>query len=372
MIRRLLLLPAASALLLVSPGRAAPAEPSSAGVLALMERAADWQLAHPRSDIKGEGKPDGWVNAAFYAGVMALARDSASPRFHDAMVKMGEENKWQPAARIYHADDHAVSQTYLELYLQHRDPRMLAPTQERFDYILAHPKDDNLDFDKAKNPDRLDRWSWCDALFMAPPAWVRLWQATGRQAYLDFALTKWWVTSDFLYDKEEHLYFRDSSIFDKREKNGRKVFWSRGNGWVMAGLIRVVERLPADHPARARLLQQFREMAAKIITCQQPDGLWRASLLDAAAYPMQESSGSGFYCYALAWGVNEGILPREPYAAAALNAWQALAGFVTPEGRLTHVQPIGFTPVTFDENSTEPFGVGAFLLAGSEIRRLVR
>ena len=157
--------------LAVSGSTRAAVVAENGAVLDLMERVADWQLAHP----KPKEKPDDWINAAFYAGVMALARDSASPRFIDAMLAMGEANHWQLAERPYHADDHAVGQTYLELYLRHRDARLIAPTQERFDFILAHPKDNNLDFDGAKNPDRLDRWSWCDSLFMAPPAWVRLW-----------------------------------------------------------------------------------------------------------------------------------------------------------------------------------------------------
>jgi unsaturated rhamnogalacturonyl hydrolase len=342
------------------------ARADESAVLPLMERVADWQLANP----KPKEKVDGWVNAAFYAGVMALARDSASPRFHDAMMKMSEANHWKPAERIYHADDHAVGQTYLDLYLQHRDPKMLAPTQERFDYILAHPKDDNLSFDKTKNPDRLDRWSWCDALFMSPPAWARLWKATGKQAYLDFAVKKWWVTSDYLYDKEEHLYFRDSSLFGKTEKNGRKVFWSRGNGWVLGGLVRMLELLPADHPSRPRFEQQFREIAEKVLSLQPADGFWRSSLLDPDSYPMQETSGTGFNCYAFAWGINHGLLDRARFEPATRRAWAALVSCVKADGKLTHVQPVGFTPVTFDPESTEPFGVGAFLLAGSEVRRL--
>jgi unsaturated rhamnogalacturonyl hydrolase len=343
------------------------AQPTQGQVLQLMERAADWQLAHPSE----KWSPLLWHNAAFYTGVMALAGVSESPRFHDAMMALGETHGWQLAPRIYHADDHAVGQTYAELYLKHREARMIAPMRERFDYILANAPDDNLEFDRRKNPSRLDRWSWCDALFMAPPAWIRLWQATGDQRYLDFAVAKWWVTSDFLYDQAEHLYFRDSTIFEKREPNGKKVFWSRGNGWVMGGLVRMLQHLPAGHPSRPRFVAQFQEMAAAVLRCQQPDGLWRASLLDATAYPMQETSGSAFFCYALAWGVNEGLLPREPYAAAAKRTWTALEGFVQPDGKLTHVQPVGFTPVTFDANHTEPYGVGALLLAGSEIHRLV-
>jgi rhamnogalacturonyl hydrolase YesR len=338
-------------------------------VLALMERAADWQLAHPKPE-KGEGKPDGWINAAFYAGAMALARDSASPRFHDAMMRMAEANQWKPASRIYHADDHAVCQTYLDLYLQHHEARMLAPTQERFDYILAHRAVTPLDFDKKKNPKSQERWSWCDSLFMSPPAWLRLWRATGDKRYLDFAVEEWWVTSDYLYDKEEHLYFRDSSLFEKREKNGQKIFWGRGNGWVLGGLVRMLELLPADHPSRPRFEQQFREMADKVLTLQQADGFWRASLLDPDSYPMQETSGTGFHCYAFAWGINHGLLDRTRFEPAVRRAWAALAGCVNADGKLTHVQPVGFTPVTFDSESNEPFGTGAFLLAGSEVRRL--
>jgi unsaturated rhamnogalacturonyl hydrolase len=335
-------------------------------VLTLMERAADWQLAN----LNPKQRPNGWENAAFYAGVMALARDSASPRFHDAMMKMGGDNQWMPAPRPYHADDHAVSQTYLDLYLQHRDPRMLAPTKERFDWILANRAVTPLSFDKKVNPKSQERWSWCDALFMAPPAWARLWQATGNAAYLDFAVAEWWFTSDYLYDKEEHLYFRDSSLFEKREQNGRKIFWSRGNGWVMAGLVRMLELLPADHASRPRFVAQFREMADKIVTCQQADGFWRASLLAPEHYPMQETSGTGFYCYALAWGVNQGLLDRAKFEPSVRRAWAALASCVNADGKLTHVQPVGFTPVTFDPQWNEAFGTGAFLLAGSEVRRL--
>ena len=352
-----------ASLLFVPPGRGV--EPLRSEVLGVMERAADWQLAHPAS-----WKADEWQNGAFYTGVMALAGLSASPRFHDAMVAVGEKQKWQLGPRAYHADDHCIGQMYAELFVRDGHPAMIAPLRSAFDFILTHRATGSLEFDRKASPWSQDRWSWCDALFMSPPAWVRLWMATGDHRYLDFAVEEWWATSDFLYDQEEHLYARDSSILPKREKNGAKIFWSRGNGWVMGGLVRMLQLLPADHPSRPRFEQQFREMAAKVLACQQPDGLWRASLLDPASYPMQETSGSGFYCYALAWGVNAGLLPREAYAPAVRRTWMALTGFIQPDGKLTHVQPVGFTPVTFDEAHTEPYGVGAFLLAGSEVCRL--
>jgi rhamnogalacturonyl hydrolase YesR len=113
-------------------------------------------------------------------------------------------------------------------------------------------------------------------------------------------------------------------------------------------------------------------MADKILGCQQPDGLWRASLLDPADYPLKETSGSGFYCYALAWGINQGIVDRTRFEPAVLNAWRGLTACVTEGGRLTHVQPIGADPKQFDQAATETYGVGAFLLAGSEVYRLLQ
>ena len=341
-----------------------------ATVLDISERVADWQLANPSK----RWEPTLWTQAAFYAGAMALGDVSRSPRFHEAMMRMGETCGWKLCdyhKSPYNADDHCIGQTYAELYLRHRDPKMLAAMIERFDFVLAHPKDNNLVFDRTLNPDWRNTWSWCDALFMGPPAWLRLSAATGKKAYLDFAMEKWWKTSDFLYDPEEHLYFRDSTFFAKREANGKKIFWSRGNGWVLAGLVRVLQFLPADHPARSRFERQFREMADRVLACQQADGLWHASLLDPANYPLKETSGSGFFTYGLAWGVNQGLLDRAKFEPAVQKAWQALVGCVSPDGRLTHVQPGGGSPREFDENSTEVYGVGAFLLAGSEVYRMV-
>jgi rhamnogalacturonyl hydrolase YesR len=334
-------------------------------VLTVMQHVADWQLAHPSGH-----KPTDWTQGAGDAGMMALAGISGDAKYRDAMLAVGQSTQWKPGPRKYHADDHAVGQTYCELYFLYRDPRMIAPLRERFDDILAHPSDTpNLDIKLPKGKSQ-ERWSWCDALFMAPPAWARLYYATGDKRYLDFAVTEWWRTSDYLYDTNEHLYFRDSSYFDKREANGQKIFWSRGNGWVMAGLVRVLQYLPMHHPARARFERQFKDMAAKILTCQQPDGLWRASLLDPESYPLKETSGSGFYTYALAWGVNQGLLDRATYEPAVRKAWAALVACVDVDGKLTHVQPIGADPKKFKEDATEVYGVGAFLLAGSEVYRM--
>lgn len=330
-----------------------------------MERVADWQLAHPSNH-----KPVQWTQGAGYTGFMALADISKNSKYREAMLHMGERNDWKLGTRLYDADDHVVGQTYCELYLQSPDPKMIEPMRATFDRILAHPREfPTLDFTQEGVR---DLWSWCDSLFMGPPAWVRLWKATGDERYLTFAVTNWWRTSDYLYDTNAHLFFRDSTYFAKREANGQKIFWSRGNGWVMGGLVRVLEFLPRDHPSRGRFEQQFKEMADAVLQCQQPDGLWRASLLDPESYPLKETSGSGFYAYAFAWGINQKLLDRARFEPAARKAWTALVDCVDEDGKLTHVQPIGADPKHFDQTATEIYGVGAFLLAGSEMYRLVK
>jgi len=336
-----------------------------AEALNAMERVADWQLLHPDTNSAA-----GWIQAAGDAGIMALAAISRESKYHEAMLALGDTNKWAIGPHIYNADHQCIGQTWTELYLRYRDPTMLAPLIEKFDSILAHPSDATLDFKQPRSK-ALEVWSWCDSLFMGPPTWIRLYTATGDARYLDFAVTNWWRTADFLYDTNEHLFFRDSTYFDKREANGKKVFWSRGNGWVMAGLVRVLQFLPMNHPGRPRFEQLFKEMAGRVLSCQQSDGLWHSSLLDPEDYPLEETSGSGFFTYAFAWGVNQGLLERTKFESPVEKAWTALVGCVDADGKLTHVQPVGADPKKFDADSTAPFGVGAFLLAGSEVYKMV-
>jgi len=353
----------------LQPSASTTAQPSlpitPEAVLKSLERVANWQLTHP-----GTPPTDGWIQAAGQAGMMALAGISGDTKYRDAMQTMAEANGWKPGPHVYDADDHCVGQTYVGLYFLYREPRMITPLKDRFDAILARPSGvRSLEYTNPRSSAR-ENWSWCDSLFMGPPTWLRLCAATGEEKYLDFAVTNWWRTTEFLYDKEEHLFFRDSTFFKKREANGKKVFWSRGNGWVIAGLVRSLQYLPANHPDRPRFEQLFKELSWKILECQQPDGLWHASLLDPASYPLPETSGSGFHTYALAWGVNQGLLERSKFEPAIRKAWTALLGCVAPDGKLTHVQPVGADPKNFAAQSTEPYGVGAFLLAGSEVYRM--
>jgi unsaturated rhamnogalacturonyl hydrolase len=346
-----------------APASAARNGTSPQAILTVMKSVADWQLTHPSPSAE-RYKENMWTWGAFYAGVMALDDIADTRKYHDAMVAVGKKFEWQPAPRPYHADDQVVGQMYLELAMKDHNPAMYKPTQEKLDNILAHPSADELDFAKKG---KADRWWWCDALFMGPPTWARMYKATGDKKYLEFIDKEWWATSDYLYDKDEHLYYRDSRYFTQKEANGKKIFWGRGNGWVMGGLARVLEMMPPSHPTRGKYEQQFKEMAAKVASLQQPDGLWRASLLDPDSYPLKETSGSGFYTYALAWGINHGLLDRAQYGPVVYKGWQALLDCVTPEGKLEHVQPVGADPKKFEPTDYEVYGAGAFLLAGKEM-----
>jgi rhamnogalacturonyl hydrolase YesR len=207
---------------------------------------------------------------------------------------------------------------------------------------------------------------------MAPPLWVRMTKATGDRKYLDYMKAQYARTSALLWDDNEHLYSRDATYLDKREPNGKKMFWSRGNGWVMAGLVRVLEVLPASDPSRTTYVTQFMEMAARVAGLQGKDGLWRAGLLDPDYYGLPENSGSAFFTYALAWGVNEGILDSKTYRPVIEKAWKGLLSHVYADGRLGCIQQTGADPQFYKPTASYNYGIGAFLLAGSEVDRLAK
>jgi rhamnogalacturonyl hydrolase YesR len=349
---------------------------SGSDPLALMEAVADWQLAHKDdSAIYGSDRdswaPRGWVQGAFFVGLTDLADRSRQPRFAKAVIDHGTAQEWRLGDRLRHADDHVIGQVYLWSYHRLGKPEILAPMRASFDAILANPSTVSLDFEieapAGAEPPCQARWCWSDALFMSPPIWARLSAAVGDRRYLDYADAEFWATTDYLYDKDEHLYYRDSRFHRRRDANGGKIFWSRGNGWVFAGLARILEVLPAEHPSRARYETLLREMAAKLITLQGDAGYWPVSLLSGDRHPVPETSGTGFFVYGLAWGVNHGILDAATYQDSINRGWAALTRAVHADGKLGWVQRIGYAPDQVAADDTQFYGVGAFLLAGGQI-----
>lgn len=336
-------------------------------ILNTMQRVADWQLnawnttgfKHPKVD---------WTNAACYTGLYALGNMKGNEKYLDFLVGIGNSLNWNTGRDRFMADDYCIGQTYSLLYTKYKDKKMIAPFTLLADSIVAKPHDESLEW---KNKIQSREWAWCDALFMGPTALSYLGTATGDPKYLQTATKLWAKTTDYLYDNEEHLYFRDGSFLQKKEKNGKKVFWSRGNGWVLGGLVRVLDNMPANYPERKKFEAQYKDMIAKIASIQQADGSWHASLLDPESYPPKETSGTGFYCYAILWGLNHKLIDEKTYWPVVKKGWAALTSAIHPDGMLGFVQRIGAAPDSVDFNSTEVYGVGAFLLTGTQLYEYV-
>lgn len=326
-------------------------EMNPAAVKAAMSKVADWQLARVKESFSQD-----WTYAALYLGMLAASDTLHDSRYLNYVSGVSDHYHWTLGPRETHADDQAIGQSYLWLYTKHPDPSRLAPLQKQFDEVMLIPDDPQKPV-----------WWWCDALFMAPPVWAQLSSVTHQQKYLDYMDREWKTTASLLWDPQEHLFFRDNTYFDKHEKNGKKVFWSRGNGWVMGGLVRLLTFLPPDDPRRPFYENKFREMAERVRSLQGEDGPWRPGLLDASDYPYPENSGSAFFVYATAWGINHGLLDRAQYLPVVKRGWSGLVAHIYQDGRFGSIQPIGAAPDAYTPGSSYVFGTGAFLLAGSEV-----
>jgi rhamnogalacturonyl hydrolase YesR len=351
---------------------------SRKAVLGIGTRVADWQLARMGATqgvtrhAEETANPRSWQQGAFWVGMTRFADVTGEKRFADAILAMGKANQWTPGKRVFHADDHVIAQSYLWAARHGAGAEAIAPLRATFDSILARPPIDHLSFVVTRDYEStpcLRRWCWCDALFMSPPAWVELTRQTGDPRYTDFAMAEFWATTDFLYDQVEALYFRDSRFFERRDDAGRKQFWSRGNGWVFAGIANILDVLPRDNAHRPRLEKLFRDMAAKLKAVQKSDGYWPPSLLAPENSP-PETSGTGFYVYGLAWGVKQGLLDAAAYRPAIDKGWAALTRAVDRDGRLGWVQQVSDRPESVAEADTQYYGVGAFLLAASAVAGL--
>ena len=355
--------------------------PNPSAIADVANRAADWQLAHMesfdyvRTFHDHTRDPRGWVQGAFFVGLGRWVEQTGNPRYQQALVAKGKANQWKLGERGWHADDQVIGFAYAVVAARTDNPALIRPAQQVFDDILANRPTNNLEY----QPDPTHqaeatcqrRWCWCDALFMAPPVWAAVGRLTGNPAYLDYVDEEYQATIDYLFDRSEHLFYRDGRFFERRGKNGKKIFWSRGNGWVFAGLPLLIEQIPAQDPRRQKYEDLFKVMAARLITLQQPNGFWPSSLLDREEFNLPESSGTGFMTFGLAWGINNGLLARAEYLPAVAAGWNGLASAVDPKGKLGWVQQVGSSPETILPADTQLYGVGALLLAASEVSRLM-
>lgn len=342
-------------------------------------RVAEWQLSqmrdfsYVRTFQEETANPRGWIQASFFIGLNRWYQATGAPIYRDHVEALGQSNQWQLGDRPWHADDQAIAQVYLALTDDATAYRS-SHARAAFDAILDDPPTNDLEFTKG-TPGVSEggcqrRWCWSDALFMSPPAWAALSAQTGDPRYANYALKEYAAVMDVLYDPEEHLFFRDTRFIGKRGSDGQKIFWSRGNGWVFAGLPLLIEELPENHPDRAWLLDLFRQLAHRLTDLQNSQGLWAPSLLNNEPTPPVETSGSAFILFGLTWGLNNEILAAEDVREAVLDGWNALSAQIQASGKLGFVQQVGTGPNKVEAGDTQLYGVGAFLLAASEIVRL--
>lgn len=340
-------------------------------VRTVLKAVADWQIRTPLTHHIAD-----WTNAALYAGMADWAGIAGDNSYYEWLRGIGDKSSWtyyihDNPLRRYHADDYCIGQMYVELYRKYGDKKMIRPMRAYLDQILKDPAKGDLLFVNTKNYWSTQRWSWCDALFMGPTVWAKMANVTHKKKYLDFMYREFKASTDYLYDKDEDLYFRDSNYFIRKEANGTKVFWGRGNGWVFAGLPIIIRELPAKYAHKDYFVTIYKEMAAKLLSLQQPDGSWHASLLDPASYPNPEMSATAFFVFGMAWGINNGYLDKETYLPAVVKGWKSMVTSVWPDGKVGFIQPIGADPKAVTKEMTEVYGVGGFLMAGTEITRLI-
>ena len=321
-------------------------------IRAAIRRVADWELER----VQAQPPSRDWDFGVLDIGFMAASRTVGGARYSRYVASVGEHFNWKLERTLHPAFDFAIAQAFLEVYRSSHDEEQLAAIRRQFDDAIALLNDP----EKAA-------WLSSDELFMAPPAGTELSEITGDETYDGYVDREWGKAEKLLFDQQKHLFLRDVSYRDKREKNGEKIFWARENGWVMAGLVRVLATLPSDEPLRPHYIVLLRQMAAEVAAIQGSDGLWRPGLLDAGSYPLPEVSGSAFFTYAIAWGVNHRMLDAETYLPVVEKAWAGMLTHIYKDGRLGCIQPIGEAPAEYRPGSSYDFGVGAFLLAGSEL-----
>ena len=308
----------------------------------------------------------GWVSGVLYNGLFDWAEITDTKEYFDFMKRIFSRYYWQLGNRMYHGDDLCVGQVYLDMYAKYKQEKMWIPTKARIDWIIENPPIGNIDITKGVS----DRWWWCDALYMAPAIFTRLYTLTGDKKYLKFAHKEYLDCYEHLYDKDEHLFFRDGKYLNAKDEKGGKVFWSRGNGWVLGGLAEVLKYLPEeDKKYRPFYEQLLQEMSEKIASLQREDGYWRTNLLNADIYPMPETSGTGLFTYAIMYGINQGILPADKYLPIVRKGWDAMVKAVNTEGKVGWTQMVAQKPGKVVKKDTRAYSVGSLLMIASELYR---
>jgi unsaturated rhamnogalacturonyl hydrolase len=314
-----------------------------------------------------------WTRSSYFEGLMALYRINPKQEYLDYANKWGDSHQWGLAYRNdnRNADDMGCGQTYIDLYMLDPKPGKIKVLKEAVDKMVAS--------------DKINDWWWIDALQMAMPVFARLGTLEKDEKYWNrmyemYLHTKNKEGGTGLFNPNDNLWWRDKDfIAPYKEPNGEDCYWSRGNGWVLAAMARVLEQAPPDKRQRKEYSIMLKKMSEALIKVQRTDGFWNVSLHDPDNYGGPESSGTAFFVYGMAWGINHGYLNKHKYLPAVIKGWKALhlkalhddgfIGYMQGTGK----EPKSSQPVGYDTMPNfEDYGLGAFLLAGSEVYKLAK
>lgn len=312
-----------------------------------------------------------WTRGVYYEGLMALYSIYPRTEYYNYAYDWAEYHNWgmRNGNTTRNADDYCCGQTYIDLYNLCPKPEMLKNIKSNMNMLVNTPQ--------------VDDWTWVDAIQMGMPVLAKMGHLTKEQKYFD----KMWAMYEYsrnqhgekgLFNLQDGLWWRDADFLPPyKEPNGEDCYWSRGNGWAYAALVRVLEEIPSDEKHREDYIADFLLMSKALKACQREDGFWNVSLHDATHYGGKETTGTALFIYGMAWGVRKGLLDKKEYLPVLTKGWNAIIKeAVHPDGFLGYVQGTGkepkdSQPVTYDSMPDfEDYGVGCFLLAGSEIYKL--
>lgn len=332
---------------------------------------ATWQVhAYPTMDTMRYWKSTcsvSWENAVFLTGLYEWANYTQNQEWIDWCTYIADTSKYQlpNTLAVYNADNFVVGLMYGEMFDMCGDSVCIRSTYEDLQYIVSNPPKGDYEM-TGKTTDK-NHWTWCDALYMAPPTYAKIAVQMQDTAIINMLHAEFEETYNHLYSQEDSLFYRDARYFAQREKNGARVFWGRGNSWVAGGLARLLNELPQTDERYGFYVNLYQQMMKRIVKLQDPAGYWHASMLDPESYPKPEMSSTGLFAYSLWWGINNGILDETYYLESAKKAWFSMVSCVHEDGMLGYVQPVGADPQSVTADMTETYGAGAFVMTAREI-----
>ncbi len=311
-----------------------------------------------------------WTRGVYYEGLMELHKIYPRAEYYKFAYDWAEFHDWgmRNGNITRNADDHCCGQTYIDLYNMSPDPEKIRNIKTSIDMMVNTPQNDD--------------WWWIDALQMAMPVFAQLGVMYNDYSYFQKMYDIYLYTRNEhgggLYNAKEGLWWRDKDFVPPyKEPNGENCYWSRGNGWVYAALVRVLEIMPKDAPGYKEYMKMFKTMSVALKKVQRTDGFWNVSLHDPTNFGGKETTGTALFVYGMAWGINNGILSKKEYLEPTIKGWNAMANeSVHDNGFLGYVQGTGKEPkdgqpVTYTSvPDFEDYGLGCFLLAGAEIYKM--